>query len=67
MAKKTGNLQRKMLGAFLIFSWCPPNCDVTFKITNRLKGNNNNFKFNGILKVTSQLRDYLIERRGWTA
>ena len=21
-----------MLGAFLVFSWCPPNCDVAFKI-----------------------------------
>ena len=23
----------KMLGGLLIFSWYPPNCDVTFKIT----------------------------------
>jgi hypothetical protein len=36
-----------MLGALLVFPWCPSNCDVTFKITNKLKVNNNDFKFNG--------------------
>jgi len=42
---------KKILSAVLVFFWCPPNCDVTFKIINRLKVNNDNFKFNSILKV----------------
>jgi hypothetical protein len=41
---------REMLGALLVFSWCHPNCDVLFKITNRLKVNNDNLKFNGNFK-----------------
>lgn len=24
---------REMLGVLLVFSWCSPNCDMTFKIT----------------------------------
>jgi hypothetical protein len=28
------------------FFWCPPNYDVDFKITDRLKSNNDNLKFN---------------------
>jgi hypothetical protein len=44
-----------MLGALFGSFWCPLNCDVAFKITNRLKVNNDNLKFNDNLKVTSQL------------
>jgi hypothetical protein len=29
---------------------CPPNCNVTFKIINRLKVNNDNLKFNSDFK-----------------
>jgi hypothetical protein len=43
-------LIRKMLGVLLMFSWCSLNCDITFKITNRLKVNNDNFKFNDDFK-----------------
>ena len=39
-----------MLGVLLVFSWYFFNCDVTFKITNKLKVNNNNFKSNGDFK-----------------
>ena len=39
-----------MLGTLLMFSWCLFNYDVTFKITNRLKINNKNLKFNDNLK-----------------
>ena len=40
-----------MLGStLLVFSWCPLNYDVTLKIINRLKINNNNLKFNGYFK-----------------
>jgi hypothetical protein len=38
----------KILGVLLVFSWCSPNYDVVFKITNRLKVNN--YKFNGDFK-----------------
>jgi hypothetical protein len=31
---------------------------MAFKITNKLKVNNNNFKFNGYLKTTSQLVEH---------
>jgi hypothetical protein len=41
---------REMLGILLVFSWCHPNCDVLFKITNRLKINNDNLKFNSNFK-----------------
>jgi hypothetical protein len=33
-----------------VFLWCSPNYDVVFKISNRLKVNNDNFKFNGNFK-----------------
>jgi flagellar biosynthesis protein FlhB len=40
--------QTKILSPFfwkcLVFSWYSPNCYVAFKITNRLKVNNDNFK-----------------------
>jgi hypothetical protein len=40
-----------------------PNCDITFKITNRLKVNNDNFKFNDDFKshitVERLLEEYL--------
>jgi hypothetical protein len=39
-----------MLVVLLMFSRCSPNCDVAFKIINRLKVNNHNFKFNGDFK-----------------
>jgi hypothetical protein len=44
------NLKKKMLVIFLVFSWYSLNCDMAFKITNRLKINNDNFKFNGNFK-----------------
>ena len=37
-------------GIILVLSWYPLNCDVTFESTNRLKVNNNNFKFNSDFK-----------------
>ena len=39
-----------MLNVFLMFFECSFNCDVAFKITNRLKVNNDNFKFNDDFK-----------------
>ena len=39
-----------MLIVLLMFSWCSLNHDVAFKITNRLKVNNDNFKFNDDFK-----------------
>jgi hypothetical protein len=40
-----------MLGVLLVFSWYFSNREVIFKITNRLKvNNNNNFKSNGNFK-----------------
>ena len=39
-----------MIDVFLVFFWCSPNCDVVFKITNRLKINNDNLKFNDDFK-----------------
>jgi uncharacterized protein YybS (DUF2232 family) len=48
----------EMLVVILVFFWCFLNYDVAFKIINRLKVNNNNFKFNGNFKVSSQLREY---------
>jgi hypothetical protein len=52
---------QKMLVVLLMF----PSCDVIFKITNKLKVNNDNFKFNGQnfkfngnFKVISQLKKY---------
>jgi hypothetical protein len=36
----------KMLCVILVFSEYPSNYNVTFKIINRLKVNNDNFKFN---------------------
>jgi hypothetical protein len=42
--------KREMLGTLLVFFWCPPNCDMPFKIINRLKVNNNNIKFNSDFK-----------------
>jgi hypothetical protein len=41
--------RREMLDILLVFSWYSPNCDVTFKIINKLKINNN-FKFNNNFK-----------------
>ena len=35
-----------MLVVLVVFFWCSPNNDVTFKIINSLKVNNDNFKFN---------------------
>ena len=48
---------RKMVGIFLTFFWCCINCDMTLKIINRLKINNNNIKFNDNFK-----RHIIIER-----
>ena len=39
-----------MLVVLLMFSWYSPNNDVAFKFINRLKVNNDNFKFNGDFK-----------------
>jgi hypothetical protein len=39
-----------MLVVLQVFTWYSPNCDVTFKITNKLKVNNDNFKFNSNFK-----------------
>ena len=39
-----------MLGVFLVFFWCSYNYDMIFKVTNRLKVNNDNFKFNDNFK-----------------
>ena len=39
-----------MLCVLLVFFWCLLNYDVAFKITNGLKVNNNNFKFNDDFK-----------------
>jgi glutathione peroxidase-family protein len=51
-----------MLSALLVFFWCPLNYDVAFKITNKLKVNNDNFKFNGDFKnyiaIEMILREY---------
>jgi hypothetical protein len=53
---------RKMLCVLLVFLWYSPNYDVTFKITNRLKINNDNLKFNGNFKshitVVMTLREH---------
>ena len=46
-----------MLGTFLVFFWRPPNYDVTFTIINRLKVNNDNFKFN------NNFKSYIIVKR----
>ena len=54
---------QKMLCVLLIFFQCFPNCDVTFKITNKLKVNNSNLKFNGNFKshiiIKRILEEYL--------
>lgn len=55
MPKNLFKQKMKMLSVFLVFYWCPFNCDVHFKITNRLKINNDNLKFNDDFKATSQL------------
>jgi hypothetical protein len=47
----------EMLVVILVFFWCFLNCDVAFKIINKLKVNNN-FKFNGNFKVSSQFGEY---------
>jgi hypothetical protein len=39
-----------MLCVLLVFFLCPLNCDVTFKIANKLKRNKDNLKFNGDFK-----------------
>jgi hypothetical protein len=44
---------REMLGAFLVFYWCPPDYNVTFKITNKLKVNNN------YLKIKSDFKSHI--------
>jgi hypothetical protein len=41
---------REMLGVLLIFLWYTSNCNITFKIINRLKVNNDNLKFNSDFK-----------------
>ena len=41
---------RKVLVVFLVFFWCSSNYNVTFKITNRLRVNNDNFKFSSDFK-----------------
>jgi hypothetical protein len=51
--KKTlsiSHLKKKMLVVIIIFSWYSLNYDVAFKLTNKLKVNNDNFKFNGNFK-----------------
>ena len=52
-----------MLCVLLVFSWYFPNCDVTFKIINRLKVKNDNFKFNDDFKshiiVGKTLKEYI--------
>jgi hypothetical protein len=40
----------EMLGVLIVFSRCPSNYDLTFKITDRLKVNNDNVKFNDDFK-----------------
>jgi hypothetical protein len=40
----------EMPGVLLMFSCYLLNCDITFKITNRLKVNNDNFKLNDDFK-----------------
>ena len=55
-----------MLGALLVFFWYPPNYDITFEITNKLKVNNNNLKFNSDYKsytkenIRKTLKEHLI-------
>ena len=44
------NLGREILVVFLMFFGYFSNYDIAFKIINRLKVNNNNFKFNGNFK-----------------
>jgi hypothetical protein len=46
-----------MLGVLIVFSRCPSNYDLTFKITDRLKVNNDNVKFNDDFK-----RHIIVER-----
>jgi hypothetical protein len=56
--------KKEMLVVLLVFFWCSPNYDVTFKITNRLKVNNDNFKFNCNFKshiiVGRTLKEYKV-------
>ena len=51
-----------MLVVLLVFSWCF-HCDVTFKLINKLKVNDDNFKFNDDFKshttVERTLEEYL--------
>jgi hypothetical protein len=53
---------KEMLVVLLVFSSCSPNCNVAFKITNRLKVNNDNFKFNGDFKSHIIVRRTLKEQ-----
>ena len=46
-----------MLDAFLVFFWCFLKYNVTFKIINKLKVNNNHFKFN------SNFKSYITDKR----
>jgi hypothetical protein len=39
-------IEREILIILLVFFWCFSHYDVIFKIINRLKVNNDNFKFN---------------------
>ena len=48
----------EILVVLLIFFWCFSKYDVTFKITNRLKVNNNNFKSH--ITVMRILKKYLV-------
>jgi hypothetical protein len=44
------NFIREILVVILMFSGILPTCDMTFKIINKLKVNNDNFKFNDNFK-----------------
>jgi hypothetical protein len=50
MTKMLDIILWEMICVFLVFFLCFFNCDVIFKITNRLKVNNDNLKFNSDFK-----------------
>jgi hypothetical protein len=50
IAKIDEIIKKKMIRILLVFFRYSSNYDVTFKITNKLKVNNDNFKFNSDFK-----------------
>jgi hypothetical protein len=47
-----------MLGVLLMFSGCPSNCDVNFKITNRLEGFARGFSSSVLLAFSQSYVEY---------